>query len=82
MLDLYERHGIDTAFWFTFASWNRPHRQDPRKDLDIASFGLVKMTSEQSPARIQQWSPKAIFSEFAKLARDRRPLEKQEGRKA
>jgi hypothetical protein len=70
LLRIYEHHGIDTAFWFTFASWNRPHRQDPRKDLDIASFGVVKVTSEQSPTAIQQWSPKAIFHEFAKIAGD------------
>jgi hypothetical protein len=70
LLEIYQRHGIDTAFWFTFASWNRPHRQNPREDLDIASFGVVKLTEQQSPAAIPPWSPKAVFYEFAKLARD------------
>ncbi len=27
LVEIYERHGVDTAFWFTFASWNRPHRE-------------------------------------------------------
>jgi hypothetical protein len=68
-LEIYQRHGIDTAFWFTLASWNRPHRQNPLEDLDIASFGVVKLAEQQSPTAIQPWSPKAVFYEFAKLAR-------------
>lgn len=71
LLEIYERHGIDTAFWFTFASWNRPYRQNPREDLDMASFGVVKVGEQQSPAAIPPWSPKAVFYEFARIARDR-----------
>jgi hypothetical protein len=41
LLEIYERHGVDTAFWFTFASWNRPPSKRPR-DLDLASFGVGK----------------------------------------
>ncbi len=41
--DVYQRHGVDIAFWFTFAGWDRPHRPDPREDLDMASFGVVKV---------------------------------------
>jgi hypothetical protein len=69
-LEIYKRHGIDTAFWFTFASWNRPYRQNPREDMDIASFGVVKMTGDDSAGALPHWSPKAIFNEFAKNARD------------
>ena len=65
-LEVYARHGVDTAFWFTFASWNRPHREDRREDMDLASFGVVKVTGE--PTAIPPWSPKAAFHEFAKLA--------------
>jgi hypothetical protein len=67
-LEIYQRQGIETAFWFTFASWNRPHRQDPREDLDIASFGVVKVADEDAATPAQRWGPKAIFSEFAKAA--------------
>ena len=66
LLEIYERHGIDTAFWFTFASWNRPHRQDARTDLDLASFGVVKMIDDNC------WGRKAVFDELARVARDRR----------
>ena len=64
LIATYERHAIDTAFWFTFASWNRPHRQDARKDLDIASFGVVKVIDEQASLPANCWSPKAVFDEF------------------
>jgi hypothetical protein len=70
LLEIYQRHGVDIAFWFTFASWNRPHRQHPRDDMDLASFGVVKVPGEPSPAASLRWSPKAIFHEFAKITRE------------
>jgi hypothetical protein len=69
LLGIFEHQDIDTAFWFTFASWNRPHRQDVRKDLDLASFGLVKLIHDQSPDPTDYWKPKAAFEEFARAAR-------------
>ena len=69
-LDVYRRHGVDAAFWFTFAGWDRPHRSDPREDLDMASFGVVKVAKEATPVR---WSRKAVFSELAGIARRSSP---------
>ena len=69
LIEIYQRQGIDTAFWFTFASWNRPHRENPRRDLDMASFGVVKVAEEDAATPVQQWRPKAIFSEFANLSK-------------
>ena len=43
VLATLEDAGVDGAFWFTFAGYERPHRADPRHDLDLASFGLVKV---------------------------------------
>lgn len=68
LVEIYERHGIDQAFWFTFASWNRPHRQDVRKDLDLASFGVVKVLDEQASVPQNCWEPKAVFAEFSRIA--------------
>jgi hypothetical protein len=45
LLEIYQRHGVDIAFWFTFASWNRPHRRHPREDMDLASFGVVSLAA-------------------------------------
>src|SRR5262250_3905309 len=33
--------GVDLAFWFTFAGYDLVHDADPRRDLDMASFGVV-----------------------------------------
>ncbi len=72
LLAICERHAVDTAFWFTFASWNRPHRpDDPRRDMDLASFGVVKVSEQQSAIPSRNWSPKAVFHEFANRARSR-----------
>jgi hypothetical protein len=67
--DLYQRHGVDIAFWFTFASWDRPHRPDPRDDLDMASFGVVKVADAPAGPPERRWSPKAVFYELARIAR-------------
>lgn len=69
LLEIYERHGIDTAFWFTFASWNRPHRQGLRKDLDLASFGVVKVIDDRASSPPDCWKRKAVFEELARAAR-------------
>jgi hypothetical protein len=61
---IYERRGIDTAFWFTFASWNRLHDQDPHRDLDLASFGVVKIMDLDASVPRNCWKQKAVFSEF------------------
>ena len=74
LLEFHERHEIDISFWFTFASWNRPHRQDVRTDLDLASFGVVKVIDEQASAPMRSWRRKAVFDELARATRDRRPL--------
>ena len=43
LLPVFEEAGIDAAFWFTFAGYGHPHRDEPRADLDLASYGVVKM---------------------------------------
>jgi len=71
-LDIYQRHGLEAAFWFTFASWNRPHHRDVSNDLDLASFGLVKVIDLQTDQPQNCWRPKAAFEEFARLVRPAR----------
>jgi hypothetical protein len=72
LLGVYERQGINTAFWYTFASWNRPYRQNVREDLDLGSFGLVKLIDPQALNPADCWKPKAAFEELARVARARR----------
>jgi hypothetical protein len=57
----------DTAFVNTFASWHLPHRGDPREDLDMAGYGVVKVLEgrlgETYPG--MPWEPKAAFGALA-----------------
>jgi hypothetical protein len=59
LLDVYEAEGIAGAFVFTFAMPDFPHRpDDPEHDLDMAGFGVVKVTGDG-------WEPKAAFHALA-----------------
>ena len=60
LLELYEAEGIAGAFVFTFAMPDFPHRpDDPEHDLDMAGFGVVKVTADG-------WERKAAFHELAR----------------
>lgn len=57
---------MDSAFWFTFAGYRYPHHTDPRYDLDLASYGVVRLEPDMS------WEPKESFHA---LAAERQGLE-------
>jgi hypothetical protein len=46
LLAIFEEEGMDSAFWFTFASYDAWHRADPRYDLDMAAYGVVRMLED------------------------------------
>lgn len=48
LLAIFGEEGIHGAFWHTFAGWAFPHRPDPQADLDLGSFGLVKVIEAPS----------------------------------
>ena len=62
----FDEVGVDSAFWFTFASYGLPHRDDPRLDLDMAAYGVVKMLDETA------WEPKESFHALAEAYRSDR----------
>ena len=64
LYDVFEEAGVDSAFWFTFATFRALHDPaDPRKDLDLAAYGTVKMTGPDSPEL--NWEPKKVFHTIA-----------------
>jgi hypothetical protein len=69
MTDLYEREGIDSCFWFSFANYAHPHRENPKYDLDMASYGLVKILEEATGTTYpeQRWEPKRSFYALADI---------------
>lgn len=68
LLEVFEAEQIDSAFWFSFAGFELPHRPDvPRRDLDLASYGLVA-TLEQGRGSTYPdlaWEPKLAFHAVA-----------------
>lgn len=62
LIELYTAYGVHGCFVFTFAMPDFPHHPEPRYDLDMAGFGVVKVLPE-SPDR---WAPKAAFHEVAR----------------
>jgi hypothetical protein len=67
LLDVFETEGVDSAFVYTFAIYNLPHRSDPREDLDMASYGLVKVLEGRLGHTYPDmaWEPKAGFTALA-----------------
>ena len=70
LLALSDEAGIDTMHVFTFASYALPHRERAgREDLDMASYGIVKVFESGSGTRYTDvpWEPKAAFAAIAEL---------------
>jgi hypothetical protein len=61
LLDAFEAEGVDTALWFTFASFNLTG------DDDLASYGVVRMLDGTT------WEPKAVFAAMAERYRGTGP---------
>ncbi|MEW9527240.1 hypothetical protein [Microbispora sp. NPDC049125] len=59
-LAVFEDEGVDAAFWFTFAGYGTPyHPDDPRLDLDMASYGVVRILGDGGQ------EPKEVFHALA-----------------
>ncbi|GAB7031824.1 hypothetical protein AB0G35_34325 [Streptomyces sp. NPDC021749] len=53
LLDVFEEEGVDTALWFTFASFNT------LKGADLSSYGVVTMLDGT------RWEPREVFAAMA-----------------
>jgi hypothetical protein len=70
--EIFTAEGVDLAFWFTFAGYSYPTSSDPRRDVDLASYGLVTMLAEGHGHgyRGLGWRPRPAFSALAETAAD------------
>ncbi|MFG1862556.1 hypothetical protein [Microbispora bryophytorum] len=59
LLGVFQEEGVDTAFWFTFAGYNTTYDPDPRRDLDMSSYGVVRLLKDGG------WEPKEVFHALA-----------------
>jgi hypothetical protein len=69
LLEIFTEEGVDSAFVFTFAQYQLPHRHrgEPGEDLDMASYGIVKVYEERFGERYPDmaWEPKVAFDTLA-----------------
>jgi hypothetical protein len=67
LLDVFTAEGVDAAFACTFVCYGWPHRSDPREDLDMASWGVVKVLEHRLGDIYPDmpWEPKAAFTALA-----------------
>lgn len=67
LLAIYLAEGVDSAFVNTFALYQLPHRPNPREDLDMGSYGIVKVLEDQLGQSYPDmpWEPKAAFAALA-----------------
>lgn len=64
LLETFAEAGIDSVFVFTFVQYSLPHREDPREDLDMGSYAIVKAYEDRFGATYpdMRWEPKAAFA--------------------
>lgn len=64
---IFAEEGVDLAFWFTFAGYPLAHDADARRDLDMASYGVVKMLPGGPGTGYHGlgWEPKLAFAALA-----------------
>jgi hypothetical protein len=66
LLAAYAAEGVEAAFVQTFACRHLPASDDPARDYDLASFGIVRVRPDGT------WQPKAAFHAVAEFGRRRR----------
>ena len=71
LLSIFTEEGVDSAFVFSFVQYSLPHRRDPRADLDVASYAIVKAYEDRFGDTYpdMRWEPKAAFSALANYYR-------------
>ncbi len=67
LLEIFGAEKVDAVFVNTFARYDLPHREDPIKDLDLASGGIVKVYEDKFGETYPDmpWEPKAAFYTLA-----------------
>jgi hypothetical protein len=60
LFDIFRRVGVHGAFAFEFIEPYYPHHPDPRRDLDMAGYALVRTGGADV-----LWQPKAAFTALA-----------------
>lgn len=73
LLGIYEKHKLHGAFVFTFSMQKYPTSLDPRHDIDMASYSIVKYLERGAGTTYPDmpWEPKESFRTIAEIYRQR-----------
>lgn len=68
VLGVFESMGLYAAMAYTFVTPDAPHRAEPRLDLDMASYSLVRTVRDRpsDPSSPWHWEPKESFRALAR----------------
>jgi hypothetical protein len=68
LLEIHRSAGVEGAFVFTFVSPNYPYNKNPKYDLDMASYSVVKTYAHENGTTYSDmpWEPKRSFAALAK----------------
>jgi hypothetical protein len=75
LLDIFRQEPIEGSFVFNFASYNLPFDGNPEFDLDMASYGIVKVLPHGEKGTTypdMPWEPKKAFRIVAEQERPSR----------
>jgi hypothetical protein len=62
LLQAFKKAGVLVAFWFTFADYEKPYSDDPRHNLDMASYGVVQVRTHKGETYPDMnWEPRKVF---------------------
>jgi hypothetical protein len=67
LIDLYQSESVHGAYLYDFLQTENLHDPDPRRDLDMAGYGIVKPALRADGG--VTWEPKAAFHAVAKRYR-------------
>lgn len=67
LLDIFEEQRVEGAFVYQFIDTALTHSPDPRYDLDMGSYALVKIhAKDAAQSETPPWEPKLAFHELAR----------------
>jgi len=78
LLNIFETEGVTATFVFTFMLANYTYSDDPKYDLDMASYGVVKAMGNGGKGYYSNlpWLPKLAFMKLAEYYAKRLPANK------
>lgn len=62
LFSIFTASGVNYAFWFTFADYEKPYSDDAKHNLDMASYGIVQMLDHRGKTYPDMhWEPRKAF---------------------